>query len=390
MPDTPHRTRRLRVRDAHGAHAADQAARAAQGRRSAAWPCATGTLDGRPVVAIVTGMGTELATQGTERLLDAVTPSAVVVVGITGAVDDETPIGAHRAAPSVVVNSETGAEHRPAPARPAARSRGTMWTTERHDARRPSCPALARRAWSSLDMETAAIAERCERRGIPWSVFRAISDRATDGSVDDEVFQPQQPGRHARTQGHRPLRAAPPAEDAAPRLHGHRRPQGHDRRRRSSHRRRPHPPLIRGARRRGPTRARWSASMGSPREREQCGAPTADPAREAGRAARTGDEPHRDLWQAERGVGRGGHSVSEGGQLHARADAGAVHLDRDAVCNVGQRPAPRSPHADRVGRGGVGHASRTRRDRRRRRTTARHHGGRLPASGRRRPRPGHR
>ena len=34
----------------------------------------------------------------------------------------------------------------------------------------------------------AAVAEVCERRGIAWSVFRVISDRATDGSVDDEVF----------------------------------------------------------------------------------------------------------------------------------------------------------------------------------------------------------
>jgi hypothetical protein len=41
----------------------------------------------------------------------------------------------------------------------------------------------------SLDMETAGIAAVCEARGIPWSVFRAISDRATDGSVDEEVFR---------------------------------------------------------------------------------------------------------------------------------------------------------------------------------------------------------
>jgi hypothetical protein len=41
----------------------------------------------------------------------------------------------------------------------------------------------------SLDMETAAIADVCEQRGIPWSVFRVISDRATDGSIDQEVFR---------------------------------------------------------------------------------------------------------------------------------------------------------------------------------------------------------
>ena len=38
-------------------------------------------------------------------------------------------------------------------------------------------------------METAAIAAQCEARGIPWTVFRVISDRANDGTVDEEVFR---------------------------------------------------------------------------------------------------------------------------------------------------------------------------------------------------------
>ena len=38
-------------------------------------------------------------------------------------------------------------------------------------------------------METAAIAECRDRRGVPWQVVRAISDRASDGSVDEEVFK---------------------------------------------------------------------------------------------------------------------------------------------------------------------------------------------------------
>ena len=41
----------------------------------------------------------------------------------------------------------------------------------------------------SLDMETAEVARVCESRGIPWSVFRAISDRASDGTVNEEVFK---------------------------------------------------------------------------------------------------------------------------------------------------------------------------------------------------------
>jgi hypothetical protein len=38
-------------------------------------------------------------------------------------------------------------------------------------------------------METAAVAKECEARGIPWAVFRTISDRASDGSVTEEVFK---------------------------------------------------------------------------------------------------------------------------------------------------------------------------------------------------------
>ena len=62
-----------------------------------------------------------------------------------------------------------------------------MWTTDRltpaHE-----LPALRQRGVVSLDMETAAIASQCEAAGVPWSVFRAISDRASDGSVDEEIF----------------------------------------------------------------------------------------------------------------------------------------------------------------------------------------------------------
>ncbi|UCE87523.1 MAG: nucleoside phosphorylase, partial [Deltaproteobacteria bacterium] len=39
-----------------------------------------------------------------------------------------------------------------------------------------------------IDMETAAVAAVCERRRCPWSVFRAISDRADDGSTDAAVL----------------------------------------------------------------------------------------------------------------------------------------------------------------------------------------------------------
>ena len=148
-------------------------------------PARTGTLDGRPVVAVVTGMGTRLADAGTRRLLDAVTPGQVVVVGITGAVDDETPIG-HVVLPDLVIDHASGREHRHHVLGPG-RGDGALWTT---DVITPASelPALRARGVVALDMETAAVALACEERGVPWAVFRAVSDRATDGSVDDEVF----------------------------------------------------------------------------------------------------------------------------------------------------------------------------------------------------------
>jgi nucleoside phosphorylase len=146
----------------------------------------SGHLGQHRVVAIVTGMGTQLARQGTECLLDAVEVDEVVVVGITGAVENETAIGT-LVVPEVVVNSATGAEYRPTPKAEGV-PHGKMWTTDGLTTDPVVLAELRAQGVVSLDMETAAIAESCEAHGIPWSVFRAISDRATDGSINEEVF----------------------------------------------------------------------------------------------------------------------------------------------------------------------------------------------------------
>jgi adenosylhomocysteine nucleosidase len=148
-------------------------------------PARAGRLDQREVVALVTGMGTALAATGMARLLDAVTPERVVVVGITGAVDDETPIGT-LVLPERVIDAASGREHDHV-LLGSGTTAGAMWTTDVITTA-AELPALRARGVVALDMETAAIAQACEDRGVPWTVFRAVSDRATDGSVDDEVF----------------------------------------------------------------------------------------------------------------------------------------------------------------------------------------------------------
>lgn len=146
-----------------------------------------GSLDGRPVVAIVTGMGPALATAGVRGLLDAVAVERVVVVGITGALEQETPIGT-LVRPTTVIDGATGTEYAPAPLGSFLPSTGAMWTTDRLITDRAEVAALRGRGVVALDMETAAVAAVCTAREIPWSVVRVVSDRAGDGSIDAEVF----------------------------------------------------------------------------------------------------------------------------------------------------------------------------------------------------------
>jgi nucleoside phosphorylase len=145
-----------------------------------------GSINGRDVVATVTGMGTKLARAATVRLLDAVPVERVIVFGITGAVENETPIGT-LILPETVVDGATWTEHKPEDLGAGTPS-GKMHTGDTLLTDPAVLSTLRAKGVVSLDMETATIAEVCEERGIPWSVFRVISDRASDGSIDDEVF----------------------------------------------------------------------------------------------------------------------------------------------------------------------------------------------------------
>ena len=111
----------------------------------------------------------------------------VLVVGITGALENETPIGT-LVLPDLVVDSATGREHQPTRVGDT-QHRGTMWTTDGLTTDLDELAELRARGVVALDMETAAIAHVCDARGVAWSVFRAISDRACDGTVDVEVFE---------------------------------------------------------------------------------------------------------------------------------------------------------------------------------------------------------
>jgi len=145
-----------------------------------------GTAGGTEVVASLTGIGMRAGAEAAERVLDAVAPDHVVVVGVAGGVGASVRIG-DLVVPAVVENRDTGQRFRPA-VLGAHTPDGTLacsdaFLTSLEEARR-----LAARGVVAVDMETAAIAGVCERRGCPWSVFRGISDRADDGSADPAVL----------------------------------------------------------------------------------------------------------------------------------------------------------------------------------------------------------
>ena len=138
------------------------------------------------VVAATTGIGTRAATRAAERLLNATPVDHLVVVGIAGGIGANVDIG-DLIVPDLVLDLATGIEHRPAPLGDTA-SRGTLVTSDVLLVDANETARLERRGAIAIDMETAAIAAVCERRLCPWSVFRAISDRADDGSTDAAVL----------------------------------------------------------------------------------------------------------------------------------------------------------------------------------------------------------
>ena len=149
----------------------------------------TGEIGDRAVIAVVTGIGTSRAHAATVRLLDAVDVAWVIVVGIAGAIDNDAPIGTV-VLPDLVVNGANGSEHRPTPlglGDAHGTLHGTLWTTDEVLLDPAIHAELRAQNVVSLDMETAAVAKVCEQRGVPWSVVRAISDRASDGSVDAAI-----------------------------------------------------------------------------------------------------------------------------------------------------------------------------------------------------------
>jgi adenosylhomocysteine nucleosidase len=148
-------------------------------------PLYRGRIGPVEVLATRTGMGTDLATRVTDRVLDAFEVDHVIAIGIAGGVHG-VEIG-QVLTPRVVINGDDGSEHLPTPP-PGVAPRGKLRTSKTFSVDKGLMARLAGEGIDAVDMETAAIGTSAERHGCTWSVYRAISDRAGDDLIDMETF----------------------------------------------------------------------------------------------------------------------------------------------------------------------------------------------------------
>jgi adenosylhomocysteine nucleosidase len=151
----------------------------------------TGRVGGSEVTAIHIGMGPAAARAAVARLLDTSPPDArtvdhVMIAGICGGLDPAIGVGT-LVNPETLVDHASGAEfpHRPPGVAPLA---GKLLTVEVPTFDLDVNRRYVEQGFLAVDMESAAVAEICEARGCPWSVYRCISDRLVDGLLDERVF----------------------------------------------------------------------------------------------------------------------------------------------------------------------------------------------------------
>ena len=147
----------------------------------------TGTVGDVKVVAAITGIGMQPARDVTERLLDAVSVDHVMVVGIAGGMGPTINIG-DLVVPEVVYDEAGGPPYR-ATQLGEITPKGTIISSDQFGYTDDENTKMIGDGVLGLDMETGAVAGVCEKRGVPWTAFRGISDRGDDDTVDVEILK---------------------------------------------------------------------------------------------------------------------------------------------------------------------------------------------------------
>jgi len=138
------------------------------------------------VVAMLTTMGMVAGAEAARRMLE-LEVDLVMVVGIAGGVSQTSVTIGDVIMPEVVIERSTGRTFTPS------------WFHDHRAHGHLSCgddlildqtvlDGMHDLGVIAVDMETAAAAAVCEDAGVPWAVFRSISDYAGEGLVDQSLF----------------------------------------------------------------------------------------------------------------------------------------------------------------------------------------------------------
>ena len=151
-------------------------------------PVYTGKAGDTEVVATRTGIGPKLAEEATERLLETTTVDRVIVAGIAGGLQSASAVG-DLVVPEEVVDSANGERFKATPLGDVS-PKGVIRMGDEldYELRDGDVARLVDEGITALDMETAAVARVCQRHGVPWIAFRAISDMAGDMSAGTDVM----------------------------------------------------------------------------------------------------------------------------------------------------------------------------------------------------------
>src|SRR5262249_26317147 len=113
-----------------------------------------------------------------------------------GGLDPDLEVGA-LINPGTVVDHTSGASFRHSPPGDAPTA-GKLVTTEGVSLDKSLSLRFFDEGFIGVDMETSAVAEACEARGCPWSVYRCIGDRQFDGLLDERVVALSNPDGSGR------------------------------------------------------------------------------------------------------------------------------------------------------------------------------------------------
>jgi nucleoside phosphorylase len=150
----------------------------------------TGRVGDSEVTALHIGMGPPVTRAAISRLLDPGAPDQVpdhvMIAGICGGLDPALEVGT-LINPEIIVEYSSGASYPHTPPGDAPRA-GKLITTEQPTLDASLSLRFFEEGCLAVDMESSAVAEVCQARGCPWSVYRCIGDRHFDGLVDERIL----------------------------------------------------------------------------------------------------------------------------------------------------------------------------------------------------------